>query len=75
MSESDRVCGYCYTNDHDRCRPEIKWYDKVWYCYCKTCKTQEKEETNGKPIEETARVEEEEPETGRLTDQAQPEDS
>lgn len=45
MSESDRVCGYCYTNDHDRCRPEIKWYDKVWYCFCKTCNTQEKEET------------------------------
>ena len=46
MSEdTSRVCGYCYTNDHERCRPEIKWYDKVWYCYCETCNKQEKEDT------------------------------
>jgi hypothetical protein len=60
-----RICGYCYTNDHDRCRPEIKWYDKVWYCYCETCKTQEKEEikTDEEYTEETIHQQEETPGT------------
>lgn len=31
------LCGYCMTGHHQNCRPEIKYYDKVWYCYCKEC--------------------------------------
>lgn len=42
--DKSRVCGYCITETHNLCRPKIEWYDKVWYCYCKTCRTQEKEE-------------------------------
>jgi hypothetical protein len=62
MSELSRICGYCWTNDHDRCRPEIKWYDKVWYCFCKTCKPQEEEEikTNEEYIQEPIHEQEEE---------------
>jgi hypothetical protein len=50
-TDTTRVCGYCYTNTHELCRPEIKWYDSVWYCYCKTCNKQEKEKGNEKSIQ------------------------
>jgi hypothetical protein len=49
MSEdTNRICGYCHTKDHDKCRPVIKWYDKEWYCYCE-CQTKEGE-TNEQDI-------------------------
>lgn len=46
------------TGHHENCKTEIRWYDNVWYCYCKTCKTQEKEKTNDNTTEETVRSEE-----------------
>jgi hypothetical protein len=50
MSEdTTRICGYCHTGTHDKCRTVIRWYDKVWYCYC-DCHEQEKEETNDDDI-------------------------
>ena len=44
-SDDTRICGYCHTKDHDKCRPVIKWYDKEWYCYCE-CQTKEGEIMN-----------------------------
>jgi hypothetical protein len=50
MSENTtRICGYCHTGTHDKCRTVIRWYDKVWYCYC-DCHEQKKEETNDDDI-------------------------
>ena len=54
-----RICGFCVTGTHDKCRPEIKWYDKVWYCYCETCKTQEKEEKTNEVVNEPIQEQEE----------------
>jgi hypothetical protein len=31
------MCGFCMTGHHKSCKPVIKYYDKEWYCYCKTC--------------------------------------
>jgi hypothetical protein len=31
------VCGWCMTGHHDTCKPEVKYFDKVWYCGCITC--------------------------------------
>jgi hypothetical protein len=39
-------CGFCMTGHHDMCKPEIKWYDKVWYCYCSECYP------DGQPLEQ-----------------------
>ena len=65
MDELDRICGYCHTNNHDMCRPKITWYDKVWYCNCKTCQEQEKVETNTneEAIQEPIHQQEEEAES------------
>ena len=30
-------CGWCITGEHDDCKPEIKYFDKVWLCSCETC--------------------------------------
>ena len=38
------MCGWCITNNHETCMPQLAYFDKVWYCECKTCKKQEKEE-------------------------------
>lgn len=27
-------CGWCLTGDCDRCRPEVRYEDKVWVCDC-----------------------------------------
>ena len=44
------------TGNHDSCRPEIKYFDKVWYCECKTCHpesgVEEKEEETDEEVEE-----------------------
>jgi hypothetical protein len=40
--DTTRICGYCHTDNHEKCRPVIKWYDKEWYCYCE-CQTKEGE--------------------------------
>jgi hypothetical protein len=54
-SDGRTKCGFCATGHHENCRPEIKWYDKVWYCYCEICKNvvvsesenlEQKEESN-----------------------------
>ena len=31
------MCGFCMTGHHESCKPVIKYYDKEWFCYCKTC--------------------------------------
>lgn len=31
------MCGWCITSHHDQCKPETKYYDKVWQCSCKKC--------------------------------------
>lgn len=42
------ICGWCITSKHKECKPKIEYFDKVWYCECKTCKSPEKvEEPNG----------------------------
>ena len=50
------TCGWCMTGNHDSCRPEIKYFDKVWYCECKTCHSEsgveEKEEETDEEVEE-----------------------
>jgi hypothetical protein len=51
-----RICGYCYTGHHHLCRPEIRWYEQIWYCYCETCKVNtppvaEEEETPNEEIQ------------------------
>jgi hypothetical protein len=25
------------TGHHENCKPVLKYYDKEWFCYCKTC--------------------------------------
>lgn len=37
-SDGRTKCGFCMTGHHQNCRPEIKYYEKVWYCYCEICK-------------------------------------
>jgi len=60
MSEDKlRICGYCITGTHKLCRPEIKWYDKVWYCYCEPCRAQEKEEKTDEVVQEPIQEQEE----------------
>lgn len=34
------MCGFCMTGHHHNCKKELKYYDKVWYCYCKDCNPQ-----------------------------------
>ena len=47
---SRTMCGYCSTNSHDMCKPEIVFYDKVWYCECQKCKNKnDKKDKNEKP--------------------------
>jgi hypothetical protein len=58
------ACGFCDTGHHQNCRPKITWYDNVWYCECKTCRKQEKEDTPQneetiQPIQEAILEEEE----------------
>ena len=52
-----RICGYCYTNSHDKCKPEIRWYENVWYCYCETCGTNKEKLDEEKDPEETSNEE------------------
>ncbi len=44
---SDRICGFCMTGNHENCRPEIKWYDNVWYCHCKVCEEKKLKDSEG----------------------------
>ena len=37
MSKGTTICGWCMTGDHDHCKPEIKYYEKVWNCSCEKC--------------------------------------
>ena len=37
MSKGTTICGWCMTGDHDHCKIEIKYYDKVWNCSCEKC--------------------------------------
>lgn len=30
-------CGWCMTGHHKQCKPETKYYEKVWQCDCKIC--------------------------------------
>jgi hypothetical protein len=32
------------TGHHPNCKKEIKYYDKVWLCYCPICHKQEDED-------------------------------
>lgn len=27
-------CGFCSTEDHDKCAHEIPWFEKLWICSC-----------------------------------------
>lgn len=27
-------CGFCATEDHDKCAHEIPWFEKLWICPC-----------------------------------------
>ena len=27
-------CGWCATKDHDNCKHEIRYYEKLWICGC-----------------------------------------
>ena len=40
-------CGWCMTGHHENCKPELKYFDKVWYCECITCHPDRMEETEG----------------------------
>lgn len=35
---SEHICGWCITGHHDTCKPELVYYEKVWYCHCEKCK-------------------------------------
>lgn len=56
------MCGYCMTGHHDSCRPEIKYYEKVWYCYCEICKNVVVSETEDNEQKEV--IDEQETSTG-----------
>jgi hypothetical protein len=30
-------CGFCMTGDHEQCKSEIVYHDKVWHCSCVEC--------------------------------------
>ncbi len=57
------MCGFCMTGHHENCRPVIKYYDKEWHCYCKTChptllsEQEQKEETNEQETGTTGDIE------------------
>lgn len=34
-------CGWCITNEHQDCKKEIAYYERVWVCDCKVCQTEE----------------------------------
>lgn len=59
MSERSVPCGWCITGHHKDCLPKLEYYEKIWYCGCKTCYpngVEEKEEKTNelvqKPIQE-----------------------
>ena len=45
------MCGWCMTGHHDKCKPKIEYYEKIWYCKCGTC---EKIQTEKGPSDEKA---------------------
>ena len=52
-------CGFCMTGFHEECKPEIKYYEKTWYCTCEKCHP-EKGKANEVVEEPTTEVSEEE---------------
>ena len=30
-------CGWCITETHDQCKPQIQYFDKLWNCSCEKC--------------------------------------
>ena len=40
-------CGWCMTGDHDQCKSEISYFDKIWYCSCVECHPDRKSEVEG----------------------------
>ncbi len=46
------ICGWCMVGQHDGCKPEIKYYEKVWYCTCEQCHPDRK--TTDEPNDDTA---------------------
>ena len=53
-------CGWCMTGHHDSHKVKLEYYDKVWFCGCKTCDTQEKEEKTNEVVIEPIQEQEEE---------------
>ena len=45
-------CGWCMTGHHDSHKVKLEYYDKVWFCGCKTCGTQEKEEETNEVVQQ-----------------------
>ena len=41
MSKGTTTCGWCMTGDHENCKPEIKYFEKVWHCSCEKCDKRE----------------------------------
>ena len=33
-------CGWCMTGNHEDCKTQIVYYDKVWECSCEKCHPQ-----------------------------------
>lgn len=30
-------CGWCITGDHEECKTQITYFDKIWLCSCTEC--------------------------------------
>jgi hypothetical protein len=48
------------TGEHESCKPEVKYYEKIWYCTCEQCHPEKEKEAQNEVAEEpTAEVQEE----------------
>lgn len=48
MSKGTTTCGWCMTGDHENCKPEIKYFEKVWHCSCEKCHKKESDDVSPK---------------------------
>lgn len=59
-SNGTTKCGWCMTGEHESCKPEVKYYEKIWYCTCEQCHPEKEKEARNEVAEEpTTEVQEE----------------